>query len=105
MTDLHDMLLWASLCYVTVLITFCFLFLFFYFLIFSFMFVLGVKCVNHLIEKNKKLKIKKKTCWRSLQKWSEIELYSRPLVLSKSSTDPTKPHMKFTGKNKVSNTT
>ena len=31
MTDPHDMLLWASLCFVTVLITFCF-----YFLLFSF---------------------------------------------------------------------
>ena len=42
----HDMLSWASLCFVTVLITFRF-----YILLFSFMFILWVKCVNHLIEK------------------------------------------------------
>ena len=48
MTDSHDMLSWASLCFVTVLITFCF-----YFLLFSFMFVLWVKCVNHFIEKKR----------------------------------------------------
>ena len=48
MTDFHDMLSWASLCFVTVLITFCF-----YFLLFSFMFVLWVKCVNHFIEKKR----------------------------------------------------
>ena len=48
MTDPDDMLSWANLCFVTVLITFCF-----YFLLFSFIFVLSVKCVNHLIEKKK----------------------------------------------------
>ena len=47
MTDPHDMLSWASFCFATILITFCF-----YFLLFSFMFVLWVKYVNHLIEKN-----------------------------------------------------
>ena len=52
MTDPHNMLSWASLCFVTVLITFCF-----YFLLYSFTFVLWVKCVNHLVEKKDALHV------------------------------------------------
>ena len=54
-----------------------------------------------------KLWNKKNTCCRSLQKWSEIELYSSPYGFIKNlpQIHLRDNHVKFTGKNKVGNTT